>query len=200
MFFLEAPSKGVLGDGTDIVIPDTMLHQILIEVIEMLRADLVQLDVADGFVDPRQHGIVSVQGRRCKAVPGFQIQHIFRVLGEGFVVIILITVVDVFLEFISKGLDLPLRLGAGHARLGSPGGTVLDGLSLVIDTGRNVDTVVGDFSILIASGFDIWHNSNSFLSGSIIVESAFSDKLVSCRFYESWICCPERHCRSHQHS
>ena len=100
----------MLGNGADIILPDTVFHKVLVKVIEMLGTDLIQFYVTDGFVDPGNHGMIPVQCGRRQSVPGFQIQHIFRVLGEGFVVIILITIVDVFLKFVGESLDLPLRL------------------------------------------------------------------------------------------
>ena len=98
VFFFEAAAQRVLGNGADVVFPDSVLHQILIKIIEVLWPDLIQLDVADSFVNSREYGMIAVQCRRGQTIHGFQIQNVICVLRKGFIVIILITMLYFYRE------------------------------------------------------------------------------------------------------
>ena len=58
----ESGSQCTLGDRSGAVTSDGIFCHVLIEVIQMLRTDIADFQMADGLIDPGQHIQVSVHG------------------------------------------------------------------------------------------------------------------------------------------
>ena len=113
-FFLQH----LLRHGNGSQIPDTILGQRFVKIIQMLRTNLCQLQVPDGIVNPREHSPIPLDRGWCKTVALLQIQHIVCIITEAFDLVDIITCLDGFLEFESCRHRLTLHLLFTHVGTG----------------------------------------------------------------------------------
>ena len=150
------------SDGSQI--PYTILGHCFVKIIQVLWANLCQLQVSDGIVDSREHIPVSLNCGWCKAVALLQIQHIVCIIAEAFDLVDIITCLDGFLEFEGRGHRLPLHLLFTHVGTGwFPYDPLANLLPLPIQAAGNIQSVVQQLAIFAIPWFNICHAKNSFL-------------------------------------
>ena len=137
-----------LCDGLGGTLAQTVLLQIAVKIIEVLRADVAQLHVADGHIGALHHALIKIYSLSFNPLLLLQIQHIGRILAEGLAVVCLVAQFDVPLKVSGHALErfcnLLLALAGGwcpglgvldfFAALGIPGGYG-DAIGIAIFTG-----------------------------------------------------------------
>ena len=119
------------SDGTQI--PDTILGQRFVKIVQVLWTNLGQFQVPDGIVDSREHRPIPLDRGWRETVALLQIQHIVCIIAEAFHFVDIITCLDCLFKFEGRGHRFPFHLFLAHVRTGwFPCGGALDLFSLPV--------------------------------------------------------------------
>ena len=98
-----------------------MFRQVFVKCVQVLGAQIYQLDMANPGVDPDQQTFVPLYGEGFDSGSCLQIQNILSVLSEGLTVVNLIALLNAPLKISNRTLEGLLLLSGRHARLRLPG-------------------------------------------------------------------------------
>ena len=144
LLVLLQPGRNVnAGCGAAATFADPGLCQVLVEAVQVLRAEVDQLNVADRGVDPAQQLPVPVKSTGADAGAFLQLQHILRIVCEGLPVIQGVALFDRALKVCGGPLDGLLDLPFCHTGGGLVGRPVADPLAGGIEAAGDADPVGG---------------------------------------------------------
>ena len=122
-----------LCNCTTAVLSDGILSHVLVKIIEVLGANIAQLQIADCLVDSGQHIDIPIQGACFHTDALLHLQHILGILRKGLGVVQHISIFDLFLEFVGSCRGLFQHLLVAYIPVGwNPQHTALDLLSLPV--------------------------------------------------------------------
>ena len=156
---IEPFGKDPLGYRSLCICSHTHLPKLLIKIVQVLGADLAQLQVPDGIVNTGQHFQIPINGGSLHTRSLLQLHDIPGIVAEGAVVVDEVAHFDLFFILCGGYKGFLFHLLLRHALLGRcPQDAVSDGVALVIGAVGNGDAVACDLAVGTPSCFNRWHN------------------------------------------